>query len=93
MDGAIRLQIVVDQNETVEIGLSEATARTSIEIAKALSPAAHQVQIEIVEGAVWFDSYLVKSRSSLLFNRLGSTLMVMATLIGLWVIWQRRHET
>ena len=90
--GQGRMQIVVDQDEPVEIELSEATARTSIEVANALSPTVHQVQIEIVEGAVWLDSYVIKRRSSLLFNRLGSALMVIATLIGLWVIWQRRHE-
>jgi hypothetical protein len=49
----------------------------------------HQVRLEVSQGSVSIAGYLVENRPNRLFNRLGSVLMVVATLVGGWVLWRR----
>ena len=84
--GQGRLRVSVDQAEPVDINLSADVTP----LATTLEPAPHLVQIEVLEGPVLLDGYRVEDRPSLLFNRLGSALMVFAVLAGLWLVWQRK---
>jgi len=85
-DGRLRLR--VDQGETVEIKLTSATTRSRI--ASGLPQESHQVTLEVIEGPVLIDGYIVESRPSVLLNRAGSAVMVLAALGGAWVWWKQR---
>ncbi|HEX9921095.1 MAG TPA: hypothetical protein VGD99_00385, partial [Anaerolineae bacterium] len=85
-DGRLRLR--VDQGEILDIKLTSAMARSRI--AGGLPQDSHQVTLEVSEGPVLIDGYIVESRSTVFLNRAGSAVMVLATLGGVWVWWKQR---
>jgi hypothetical protein len=86
-----RIQAQIDQNEAKEIDLGS-DAHQVIPLASDLPPGQHLAIIEVVAGPVSIDGFIVENRSNLMLNRAGSAIMVLATLVGLWVIWKSRRE-
>jgi hypothetical protein len=89
--GGGHLQFQVDQAEPGKIDLSN-SASPIVPLADKLPQGRHSVKIEVITGPVTIDGFIVKDRPTLAFNQAGSAIMVLATLAGLWVIWQRRSE-
>lgn len=88
--GPGRLRVSLDQAAPFEIEVTETAA--FIPLANALSPAEHEVHLEVLEGPVLLDGYLVTESAGRLFNRAGSALMVIATLAGGWLWWRQRRR-
>jgi hypothetical protein len=88
--GKGRLRVQIDQAEPVELEVGESTGRSKV--ATTLPQGPHSVYLEVVEGPVGLDGYVVEDRPSLLLNRAGSIIMVLATVAGVWVIWRYRRE-
>ena len=84
----MRLQL--DEAEPVELQLEGQTPQT-LSVAKRLSQAPHSVRLEVVEGPVWLDGFIVEDEPDLLFSRAGSAMMVVAFILGVWVIWKQRR--
>ncbi len=91
--GGGRLQIQVDRAESIELNLNGETSLAKTNIAHALPQRPHQVRLEVIEGPVLIDGYIVESRPNLLLNHAGSAIMVLAALVGVWVLWQQRKES
>ncbi|MDX1524068.1 MAG: hypothetical protein R3264_20735, partial [Anaerolineae bacterium] len=99
--GPGRLKVQIDQNEPVEINLAEGRLPSQItsrkspipnpqsSIVSGLPQRPHQVRLEVLEGPLLIDGYIVESRPNLLLNRAGSVIMVLATLGGVWVLWKQ----
>jgi hypothetical protein len=87
-----RLQVQVDQNEPIEINLSDEIALSKTKIFNTLFSHLHQIRLEVIEGPVLIDSYVIEDRPNLFLNRAGSAVMVLAALGGVWVIWKWRQE-
>ncbi len=85
-----RLRAQVDNMPPVEITPGDRSPHVSI--AGGLSQTQHTVKLEVLEGPVIIDGYIIKSRPALTLNRIGSAIMVLATLAGLWAIWKFRRE-
>lgn len=88
--GPGRLRLQVDSAAPVDINLTGSLDR--VKIAGRLAQEPHRVRLDVLAGPVGLDGYIVDNRPSRLFNRFGSALMVLATIAGVWVIWQRRRE-
>ena len=88
--GAGRLRWQVDQNEPVELSLSPTKPTPPIQVANRLPSGLHQVKVEVVDGPVLLDGYIVGARPNLLLNRAGSALMVLAAMGGVWIWWKNR---
>ena len=85
-DGRLRIQ--VNQAESIEIDLSSPPAKTNI--INRLSPQIHQIRLEVVDGPILIDGYIV-NRQSNLFLLVGSVTIVLVILVGVWFILQRRQ--
>ena len=97
--GEGRLRVQVDQRDHQEINVIQISSSTppkggemsQIPIAQGLSRQPHTFSLEVVAGSPLIDAYIVKSQPSLLLNRAGSAAMILATLIGGWLLWQWRR--
>jgi hypothetical protein len=89
-DGRLRIQ--VDQAEPVEINLSQEALASPLTVAGGLANDPHHVTLEVLEGPVLIDGYVVENRPNLLLNRAGSALMVLAAAGGMWVWWKQRRR-
>jgi hypothetical protein len=87
-----RLRLQIDQTEPVEIALGNETSSQLISLARGLSQSRHRVKLEVMRGPVLFDGFIVESRPSVTLSRAGSAIMVLAALVGAWVIWKRWRE-
>ncbi len=102
-----RLRVQIDQSDPLEIDLNttltgssplnQQTAAVSgqgsaVNLARTLPQGTHQVNLEVVSGPVLLDGYIVENEPSLTFNRLGSAIMVLATLLGGWFLWRQRRK-
>jgi hypothetical protein len=87
-----RLRAQVDQDEPVEINLSDEIALSKTKIINTLFPYPHQIRLEIIEGPVLVDGYIVENRPNLLLKWVGSVVMVLVALGGVWVIWKWWQE-
>ncbi len=100
-----RLRVQIDQAAPFEINLgtkptqpetanSQFTIHNSqftiINLAHALPQQPHQVSLEVVAGPVLLDGFIVESRPTL--NWAGSTIMVAATVVGVWFVWKQRRK-
>ncbi len=96
--GQGRLRVQIDQAEPVELDLNSNPVQVNsqtvtVKIAAGLPQRSHEVRLKVLAGPVLVDSYIVKSRPSLMFSRAGSAVMVLAALAGVWVIlWTRRRD-
>jgi hypothetical protein len=52
----------------------------------------HQVRLEVVAGPVLLDGFVIESRPNLILNWAGSALMVLATVVGVWFLWNQRRR-
>jgi len=86
-----RLRVEVDQMEPVEIAPTGQSLQT-IAAAGNLSQSLHRVKIEVLEGPVVIDGVIVENNPSLILNRAGSVIMVLAALGGVWVLWQKQRR-
>jgi hypothetical protein len=86
--GPGQLRVSLDQGQPVSLALSSNLAPLSL--ARALAPTSHQLRLEVSDGPVWLDAFVVERRSSRFVNQAGSAVMVIATLVGVWLLWQRR---
>lgn len=86
-----RLKLQIDEAAPVEI-LVEGEAPQEIRVANRLSQAPHQARLELVEGTVWLEGFMVEDQPSLLFSQAGSAIMVIAFVVGVWVIWKQRRD-
>ena len=98
-DSAGRLQVQIDGDKPVEIELAgesvpdqESKSERRILLAQRLSQEQHSATIEILQGPMSIDGFVVNSRPSLSFNRAGSLIMVVAALGGGWALWRYRRE-
>jgi hypothetical protein len=87
-----RLRVQVDQDEPVEINLSDESTLSKTKIVNTLFRHPHQIRIEVIEGSVLIDGYIVEDRPNLFLNRAGSVVMILAVLGGVWIIWKWRQE-
>ncbi len=86
-----RLRVQIDQDIPIEIGLNIPVDQSKIvNLAHTLPQGLHQVRLEVVEGPVVIDGFIVENRPNLTFNRAGSAIMVLATLAGIWLWWRQR---
>ncbi len=88
--GEGQLQVTIDQGQPKQIGFDQ--TESPLILATNLAAQPHAVQLEVVEGTLLLEGYRVGTQQSLLYNRAGSLLMVLATLIGGWVVWLRRGQ-
>ena len=86
-----RLRVQIDRSDPVEISLLDDSFR-SLSLDNGLARGLHGVKLEVIEGPVSIESFIVESRPRLILNRAGSAIMVVATLAGLWAIWKYRRE-
>ncbi len=95
LPGPGRLQVQIDGGEPVEIDLNPKAIThyplPIINLAHTLPQGSHQVKLEVINGPVLLDGFVVENRPSLTLNRAGSAIMVAATLIGLWFLWKQRR--
>ena len=85
------MKLQIDEVEPVELQLEGQQSQT-LTVANRLPQAPHSVRLEVVEKPVWLDGFIVEDGPNLLFSRAGSAIMVVAFVLGVWVIWkQRRH--
>ncbi len=63
-----------------------------VNLARALPQQPHQVSLEVIEGPVLLDGFIVESRPNLILNRAGSAMMVLATVVGVWFLWKQRRR-
>ena len=89
--GQGQLQVTIDQNQPKQLEF-DGTSSPLI-LATNLSNQTHTVHLEVIEGSLLLEGYRVGIQQNLLFNRAGSVLMVLATVIGGWLVWSRRGET
>jgi hypothetical protein len=66
--GEGRLKVQIDQSQPVEITLAARAAQSKFKIVGALPKRPHRFTLEVIEGRVLVDGYIVKSRPCLLFN-------------------------
>ncbi len=96
-----RLRVQIDQDTPLEIDLnipesvvdqSKVVNRKSkiVNLAHTLPQGLHQVRLEVVEGPVIIDGFVVENRPNLTLNRMGSAIMVLAALVGVWLWWRQR---
>jgi hypothetical protein len=90
--GEGQFQLQIDEAEPLNIDLDSDSAFSTLKLAESLANGPHRVRLEVVDGIMLIDGYIVASRSNLLLNRAGSLLMVLATLGGVWAMWQYRQE-
>jgi hypothetical protein len=95
--GPGRLRVQVDQTEPIELTLNEDRPQPAdefkiVNLAHTLPQQPHQVRLEVLQGSVLLDGFIVESRPSLTLNRAGSAIMVLATLVGLWFLWKQRRR-
>jgi hypothetical protein len=90
--GEGQLQVQVDEAKPLKIDLNSDSAFSTLKMAESLASGPHRVRLEVVAGSMLIDGYIVAGRSNLLLNRAGSLLMVLATLGGVWTMWQYRQE-
>ncbi len=64
--GQGQLRIQIDQAQPVEVTVNRSASPSRIEIGRSLSQAVHQVRLEVVDGSVLIDGYIVESRPKLL---------------------------
>jgi len=88
--GPGRLRIEIDQMAPVEIEPAGESLQTVV-VASNLSQAPHTAQIEVLDGPVVIDGFIVESSPSLALNWAGSVIMVLAALGGVWMLWQKRR--
>lgn len=86
-----RVQVQIDDDAPLEI-LLEGESLREVALASGLARQEHSVNLKVMDGPVLIDGFAVKSRPSLTLNRLGSYLMVLATLVGVWAMWRYRRE-
>ena len=84
-----RARMRVDDSRPVELMANNKTPQIA---ASGLSQKQHSVRLEVLEGPIVIHSFIVKNRPGLTLNRVGSAVMVLATLAGLWVIWKFRRD-
>ncbi len=89
--GPGRLQVQVDQAEPVEINLNASAPPSTFTLAGTLPTGLHRVRLDVLEGPVLVDGYIIESRPNLFLNRAGSVLMVLAALGGIWAMWRYRR--
>ncbi len=87
--GPGRLAVQIDEAKPVEINLEGAG---QINLAHTLSRQLHRVKLTVVEGPVLLDGFIVQSRPSLLLNRAGSLVMILAALAGVWALRKYRQD-
>jgi hypothetical protein len=98
-----RLRVQIDQSTPIELDLNGSSPLNQpgtavsgqpsvVNLAHTLPQGTHQVNLEVVSGPVLLDGYLVENEPSLTFNRLGSAIMVLATLLGGWFLWRQRRK-
>jgi hypothetical protein len=102
-----RLRVQIDQEEPIEIDLDNKSVKpelvssqfsihdsqfTIINLAHTLPQQAHHVSLEVVAGHVVLDGFIIESRPNLILNWAGSALMVLATVVGAWFLWQQRRR-
>ncbi|MBN1218017.1 MAG: cellulase family glycosylhydrolase [Anaerolineae bacterium] len=86
--GSGRLRMQVDDTGPVEVDLSNATGALSINLVNTLISRSHRVNLEVIEGPVWIDGYVVHSQSGI--TSLGGMLMGLIILAaGILIIWRR----
>ncbi|MFC1975357.1 cellulase family glycosylhydrolase [Chloroflexota bacterium] len=87
--GPGKLRIQVDHDEPVEINLSDEAILSTINIVNAWPQTPHQIKLEVIEGSVLIDGYLVENRSSLL---LAGSVILATILVGSgWFVLKRRQ--
>jgi hypothetical protein len=86
-----RIRVQVDETEPLEITLVGERSETN-PLASGLSQSLHSVTVKVVEGTILIDGFIVRSRPSLVLNRAGSVIMVLATLGGVWFLRRQRRE-
>jgi hypothetical protein len=89
LPGAGRLRVQVDQAEPIELDLNNQSEIQNL--ASTLPQQLHQIKLEVMQGPVLLDGFIVKNQSNLTLNRAGSAAMVLATLGGLWLWWKQRR--
>jgi hypothetical protein len=62
-----------------------------VNLAHTLPQELHQVRLEVVKEPVIIDGFIVENRPNLALNRAGSAIMVLATLVGLGLLWKQRR--
>lgn len=87
--GPARVRVWVDDHAPHEISLTGAAGPAAI--AGPLPNRVHRLTLEVVEGPLLLNGYLVENRPTLLLNRAGSAVMVLAALAGLWAIYKFRR--
>jgi hypothetical protein len=92
-EGSGRMRLQVNQQEPVEIRLSQETLRSPVKIASGLAKGPHQATLEVLEEPVIVDGFVIESSPNLILNRAGSALMVLAAIGGGWVWWKQRRRT
>lgn len=90
--GEGQLQVQIDKAEPLKIDLNSDSAFSTLKLVESLANGPHRLRLEVVDGVMLIDGYIVASRSNLLLNRAGSLLMVLATLGGVWAMWHYRQE-
>jgi hypothetical protein len=85
-----RLRVQIDQTPAQEIDVGQGA--TIIPLVSALAQGPHTVTLTLVAGRVTIESFIVKDQPSLLFKRVGSAAMVLATLAGVWMLWRQRKN-
>jgi hypothetical protein len=71
---------------------AEGTQSEIVNLARALPQQLHRVRLEVIEGPVLLDGFIVESRPNLFLNRAGSAMMVLATVVSLWILWKWRQK-
>jgi len=88
----VQVQLKIDDADPSTIHLTGAVGQPiEINLTKTLAQKAHQITLTTVSNTpLLIDGFIVYNQPSLLLNRLGSIMMVLATVIGLIVLFRSR---
>ncbi len=94
--GGGRLQVQINQSQPVKINLSSSSTQSKIQSlpsneVKGPKSKIASVRLEVLEGPVLIDGYIVEGRPNLFFYQVGSAVIVLVALAGGWVLWKRRR--
>jgi hypothetical protein len=83
-----RVSVQIDDSAPVELTPDDKSPQV---VASSLVQKPHSVGVEVREGPVEINGFIVESRPSLTLSRVGSAVMVLATVAGVWVLWKFRR--
>ncbi len=89
--GSGRVRALLDDAEPIEIRLNGESLQT-FSLAGRLPQRPHSITLEVIEGPVLIDGFIVQSRPGLTLSRAGSFIMVLAVVGGVWALWRYRRE-